>query len=123
MLAKSTSYKDLLVWQKACDVAVEVYAITSELPKEEKFGISAQMQRSAVSIASNIAEGSKRGSRKEFLHFIRIAQGSGAELETQLHILSRVYVLKDNNKTINLLNLLSEVMKMLYSLTKSLSEN
>ena len=122
-MSTSSSYKDLIVWQKVCDVAVSVYSLTSELPKEEKFGISSQMQRAAVSIASNIAEGSKRGSKKEFLHFIRIAQGSGAELETQLQILSRIYILKNNSEIDSLVNLLDEVMKMLYSLSKKLTYN
>ncbi|MSR71514.1 MAG: four helix bundle protein [Candidatus Taylorbacteria bacterium] len=122
MPIKSSSYKDLVVWQKACEIAVEVYSLVGELPKDEKFGIASQMQRSAVSIASNIAEGSKRGN-KEFLYFIRTAQGSGAELETQLHILSRVYILKNKDKIISIFTLLDEVMKMLYSLSKSISDN
>ena len=123
MLTKSSSYKDLAVWQKSCDVAVEVYSLTKDLPKEERFGICSQMQRAAVSIASNIAEGSKRGSKKDFLHFIRIAQGSGAELETQLIIISRVYDVNNSDKLISVIDLLNQTMKMLHGLSKSLSEN
>lgn len=119
MIIKSNSYKDLKVWQKACDLAIEIYAITDELPKDERFGLSSQMQRASISIASNIAEGSKRGN-KEFVHFIRIAQGSGAELETQLQILSRIFPLINNKKIDSSVTLLDEVMKMLYSLSKNL---
>ena len=122
MVIKSSSYKDLKVWQKACDVAVEIYSLTGELPKDERFGLSSQMQRASVSIASNIAEGSKRDG-KDFIHFIRISQGSGAELETQLQILLRIYPLVNNKKVDSVLKSLDEVMKMLYSLSKNLSVN
>ncbi len=76
------SYKDLIVWKKSVDLVVEVYGFTNQFPKEELFGLTSQIKRCVVSIPSNIAEGRKRGSTKEYIHFLRIAFGSGAELET-----------------------------------------
>ena len=75
-------YKDLVVWQKAMALVEEVYILTKEFPKEELYGLVSQMRRAVVSIVSNIAEGSRRGSRKDFRQFIIIAYSSGAELET-----------------------------------------
>ncbi|HCM53867.1 MAG TPA: four helix bundle protein, partial [Candidatus Magasanikbacteria bacterium] len=70
------SYRDLIVWQKAMDLVEMLYRVTASLPIEEKFGLSSQMQRAAVSIPSNIAEGKMRGTKKDYLHFLRIAYGS-----------------------------------------------
>lgn len=80
------SYKDLSVWQSGVQLVTEVYRVTAGFPKSESFGLSNQIQRSAVSIPSNIAEGHARASDKEFNHFLSIALGSLAELETQLVI-------------------------------------
>jgi len=74
-------YKDLHVWQKAMELARQVYKLTSLFPKEEVYGLTSQIRRSAVSIPSNIAEGSSRSGTKEFLQFLSIARGSDAELE------------------------------------------
>ncbi len=79
------TFKDLDVWKKSVLFASDIYRITKQFPKEELYGLSSQMQRASVSISSNIAEGSKRA-KNEFIHFIRISQGSAAELETQLFI-------------------------------------
>lgn len=119
---KSNTYKDLIVWQKACDLAIEIYSITERLPHEEKFGLSSQMQRAAVSIASNIAEGSKRGTRKDFAQFIKIALGSTAELETQIFILSRLSYSK-NIQLEKVESLSIEVSKMLHALLLNLTKN
>lgn len=81
---KITSFRDLLVWQKGLDIAKAVYGLTARFPKEELFGLTSQMRRAAVSISSNIAEGRGRSTRKDFVQFLHIAQGSLAELETQL---------------------------------------
>ena len=81
---KIANYRDLQVWQKAMGVAEHIYRITESFPKHQLYGLTSQMQRAVVSICSNIAEGHNRRSTKEFLYFIRIAQGSLAELETQL---------------------------------------
>src|SRR5882757_3244406 len=78
------NFKELLVWQKSMDLAVFAYQLTSFFPKEEKFGLISQIQRCAVSIPSNIAEGSGRVSKKEFQHFVSISMGSSFELETQV---------------------------------------
>lgn len=85
------SFKDLLVWQKAMDFVVSVYVITSQLPHYEQFGLASQLRRSAVSIPSNISEGSRRHSKKDFSHFCSFAHGSAAEAETQLLLLERLY--------------------------------
>ncbi len=85
------SYKDLIVWQRGLEVVFEIYNITSLFPKSETYALSSQMRRAAVSIPSNIAEGRKRRTTKDFLQFLRIASGSVAELETQIIIAKKVY--------------------------------
>lgn len=113
---RKQGYKDLIVWQKAMDLVVEVYKLIKLLPVEEKFGLGSQMGRSAVSIVSNIAEGWGRNSQKSFKQFIYIALASGMELETQVEIVRRLGV----NKGFNLSKIdaiLNEVLKMLYSLS------
>ena len=115
---KIESFKDLVVWQKAMDLVGEIYKITSSLPDQEKFGLSSQAQRASVSVASNIAEGSKRSSRADFRQFCIVAMGSAAELETQLMIISQIYpsvsVESGLEKT-------SEIQKMLSSLIRKLN--
>ena len=78
------SFKDLIVWQKSMSLVKEVYVITSNFPKSEIYGLTSQMRRAAVSIPSNIAEGKKRKTKNDYVQFLRIANGSAAELETQL---------------------------------------
>jgi four helix bundle protein len=78
------SYRDLLVWQKAMVLAKEIYKITAKFPPEERFGLISQMRRAAVSVPSNIAEGQARNTTSEFVQFISHAEGSLAELDTQL---------------------------------------
>jgi four helix bundle protein len=80
------SYKDLIVWQRAMELVVEIYKLTDKFPKEEIYGIISQMRRCAISIPSNIAEGRRRDGKKDFRRFLIIAYGSGAELETQIEI-------------------------------------
>jgi four helix bundle protein len=91
------SYKDLIVWQKAKDLAVLVYELTEEFPRSELYGLTSQMRRAVISIPSNIAEGRRRGHKKEFLHFLLNAYGSGAELETQIEIAKQLKNLKELN--------------------------
>ena len=79
-------YRQLQVWLDARQLALEVYAATSKFPREERFGLSSQMQRASVSITSNIAEGCGRGSKKELARFLEIARGSAFELESQIDI-------------------------------------
>ena len=89
------SHKDLVLWQKAFDLAIEVHKATSEFPRFELFGLVAQLRRASVSVPSNIAEGSARKSTREFLQFLRIARGSLAEMQTQLHLAKAVGYLPD----------------------------
>ena len=106
------SYKDLLVWQRSIELVGEIYQVTEFFPREEVYGLTNQIRRSAVSIPSNIAEGRYRGTKNDFLHFLRIAYGSGAELETQIIIAKRL----DKTSKLNYAridSLLLEVMKML----------
>ena len=86
------SHVDLDVWKKSVDLAAEVYKVTANYPSDEKFGLVSQMRRSAVSIASNIAEGAGRTGNREFLQFLSIASGSASELSTQLVISRRISI-------------------------------
>ncbi len=91
------SYRELVVWQKAMELTVEIYRLARKLPKEEMFALADQMRRAAVSIPSNIAEGQDRNSKREFSSFLYIARGSRAELETQLDICIRVGYLTESD--------------------------
>ncbi|MFN8636421.1 MAG: four helix bundle protein [Chloroflexota bacterium] len=86
----SQNYRDLLAWQKSMDLVEAIYEITADFPPDERFGLTSQVRRAAVSIASNIAEGQGRRSRGEFGHFLSIAHGSVREVETQLLIAIRL---------------------------------
>jgi four helix bundle protein len=108
-------YQDLIVWQKSMELAAKVYRITKKLPKEEIYSLTNQMRRAAVSIPSNIAEGQARHSVKQFTHFLKIAQGSKAELETQLLLCVKIEYLSDSDIT-EIMLLSQEVGKMLSTL-------
>src|SRR5208337_1604967 len=84
------SYRELIAWQKAVDLVTEIYSITREFPREEVYGLTSQMRRSAVSIPSNIAEGQGRATKGEFVQFLAHARGSLFELETQILISERL---------------------------------
>jgi four helix bundle protein len=114
------SYKELIVWQKSIELVKEIYKLTSNFSKSEVYGLCSQMQRAAVSIPSNIAEGYSRKNLKEYLHFLRIAYGSAAELETQIIIAKDLYKNTDCNKPELLLQ---EILKMLNSLIGKLGLN
>lgn len=95
-----TDYKDLIVWQKSMELARIIYRLTSRFPRDEVFGLTNQIRRAVVSIPSNIAEGFGRGSDREFIHFLRIAKGSAAEVETQILISEDLhYVSPDTAQT------------------------
>lgn len=111
------SFRDLVVWQKSIDFVQLVYSISKQLPANERFGLSSQLQRAAVSIPSNIAEGSKRSSRADFRQFCKIALGSAAEVETQLIIVNRLYPYVETGAA---LNAVVEIQKMLSSLERQL---
>lgn len=112
--------KELKIWNKALDLTVEIYKATEHFPKEEKFGLTSQIRRSAVSIPSNISEGAGRNSKGEFRQFLGIANGSAFELETQL-ILSNKLNLIDDKKIKSLLSELEEIQKMNYKLQQTLN--
>ena len=119
---KVVSYRDLVVWQKAMELVVAIYSITETFPTQERYGLSAQMRRAAVSIASNIAEGSRRGTKKDFRHFLLTAYGSGAELETQCEIVARLPW--GAHATLDpVLSTLDEVMRMLNRMTVNMHEH
>lgn len=92
--ANIQSYRDLLVWQQAMDLAVLSYALTRRFPREELFGLTSQIRRSAASVAANIAEGHGRENSGSFIQFLRIAQGSLKETETHLLLAERIGLLK-----------------------------
>lgn len=114
------SYRDLKVWKKSVDLAVQVYGFTSEFPRHEIYGLSSQMRRAAVSVASNIAEGSARGTRKDFRQFVKLAEGSNAELQTQLLIARRLQFRSDDCCD-EVESLSNEVGKMLSALSQYLT--
>ena len=90
------TYKELDVWQKAVDLAVEIYKVTERFPREEKFGLTGQARRAVTSVPANIAEGWGRGSTKEYIQFLLVARGSLLELETHLTIAERLQYLKQS---------------------------
>src|SRR3569833_695534 len=96
---KAQSYRDLLVWQKGVALAKMIYKMTSEFPSEEKFGLISQMRRAAVSVPSNIAEGQARHTTGKFVLFISHAEGSLAELDTQLVLAVELGFLKTGQAT------------------------
>jgi len=116
------SYKDLIVWQRSMELVVEVYKITDKFPKEELYGIISQMRRASVSIPSNIAEGRKRSTRKDFRQFLIIAYASASELETQIEISKRLNFI-DIDNYIETDALLLETIKMLNKMISSLKPN
>jgi len=106
--------KELKIWNKAIDLTVEVYKATANVPSDERFGLTSQLRRSAVSIPSNIAEGAGRNSNKEFSNFLGIANGSSYELQTQLVIANRLSLL-DGEILNSLLKEIDELQKMNYA--------
>lgn len=112
---------DLKTWRKAIDLSVDIYKITSDFPSDERFGLTSQMRRSAVSIPSNIAEGAGRNFDKEFVHFLAISNGSSNELLTQMIIANRLGYVNDNDiKSIN--NRIDEIQKMNFGLKNNLEK-
>ena len=89
-------HEKLDAWSKAVDFVVDLYRVTEAFPKDERFGLTSQIRRAAVSIPANIAEGAARKSEKEFAHFLSNAQGSASELETELVIAYRLGYLNEN---------------------------
>jgi len=114
------THKSLIVWQRSMQLVIAMYELTDQFPDEEKFGLVSQMRRAAVSIPSNIAEGRRRGTKKNFLSFLRIAYGSGSELETQIEISKALRKTKQlDYKQVE--TLLNEVMRMLNSMLRHMN--
>lgn len=114
-------FEKLKIWQKGMDIAEKVYTISAELPNEEKFNLIPQIKRCAVSIPSNIAEGSGRNSKKEFVQFLGIANGSSFELITQLMLLQRLNLIQEE-RIKQLIDDIVEVCNMNFALQRSLSQ-
>jgi len=115
------SYQELIVWQKAMDLVVLVYAATRAFPREETFALTSQLRRACVSVPSNIAEGQGRHSPKEFVRFLEIAHGSLQEVETQVMIAGRLHYLDDGRQQ-DLLSHCAEVARLLNGLCRSMRE-
>lgn len=107
------TYRDLVAWQKAMDVAREVYRLTARMPADERFGLTNQMRRAAVSIPSNIAEGFARQSLADYLKFLRIARGSLAELMTQTELVTSMNMLPPNPVLVALLEEEDRILQFL----------
>lgn len=113
------SYRDLIVWQKAMDLAAAMYRLTEFFPQKEQFGLTSQARRAAVSIAANIAEGQGRGATQDYIRFLRIARGSAQELETLLLLMPRVGYLT-NEAITPAIDLCGDITRMLAGLQRSL---
>ena len=113
------SYRDLVAWRKALELVKNVYLLTADFPVGERFGLVSQMDRAAVSIPSNIAEGYGRATTQDYLHFLRIARGSAYELETQL-VLAEDLGLCTETAGEKVVNILHEVIRVLQGLIQSL---
>jgi four helix bundle protein len=114
------SFRDLRVWQAGIDLVRQVYELTSKLPRSEVYGLASQMQRAAVSIPSNIAEGHARESTKEYLQHLSIAQASLAELETQIEIGKQLKYISEDNAS-RLIEKISSLGRQLFALRNALT--
>ncbi len=117
------SYKDLLIWQKGMDLAVDVYFLTRDLPDAEKFALTSQIQRSSSSIPANIAEGYGRQSTKSYRQFLKVSRGSLYELETHLLLAERLNFIRNNELYNKVKEQIIEEGKMLNAFIKKLDEN
>lgn len=117
---KAHNFKELNVWQKGIEIVVNIYKLTSSFPKEERYSLTSQIQRCAVSIPSNIAEGCGRTSEKELQHFLSISLGSSYELETQLIVSNKLGYINDDELK-NVIIELTIIQKMLYKFYDSIN--
>ncbi len=110
-------HKKLNVWKSSIDLVSEVYTITHALPAEERYGLASQMKRASISVASNIAEGAARNTKKEFINYLHMAQGSLSELDTHLEIAKRLrYVSEEKALTAD--TMMNKIDKMLSGLIR-----
>lgn len=117
-MSQIKTFRDLIAWQKSMDLAMLVYRNTRSMPVEEKFGLTVQMRRAAVSVPSNIAEGYGRQSRADYVKYLRIARGSLMELMTQLELVEKLGMINQDPAR---LSLLEETDRVLQGLIKSLA--
>ncbi len=115
------NFRELKIWQRGIELSVMIYEISNNFPSEERYGLCSQLRRAGVSVPSNIAEGSSRNSPKEFIHYLSIASGSCAEVETQLEIAKRLGFVNEEQLTTPLTET-REIKKMIHSFSSS-SEN
>lgn len=113
------THKNLDVWNKSVNFVTTIYKVTNRFPSEEKFGLTNQIRRSGVSVPSNIAEGAARNSKNDFIRFLRISQGSNAELQTQLTIAKNLDFVKDREFE-ELMEKSTDISKMISGLIRSL---
>lgn len=114
------THKDLEVYKRSLDLVEDLYNLTERFPSSENFGLTSQLRRAAISIPSNIAEGTSRASTKDFIRFLNMASGSLSEIETQLIIAERIGYLVLSE---GLQNNITTIRKMLYRLKQSLTKN
>ena len=112
-------YKDLIAWQKAMKLVTRVYSVSDAFPRRELFGLTSQLRRAAGSVPSNIAEGQARFSHKEFVHFLRNARGSLAEVETQVLIARDLGYISDTDAD-QLAREINEISRILMALTNAI---
>jgi four helix bundle protein len=115
------NYRDLIVWQNAMDFAENIYAFTNSFPIDEKFSLTSQLRRSAISVPYNIAEGDGRFSRQDFKRFLSIAHGSLREAETQILLAVRLGFLTEEDSA-GVLLLTQEIGRLIHGLAKSLDK-
>jgi four helix bundle protein len=121
MNQSTQSYKDLVVWQKGIELAKHIYALTWRFPNEERFGLTSQMRRAAISIPSNVAEGQARRTTPEFIQFVSHAEGSAAELDTQIILAVELNFCRKTD-VLPIYELNDEVRRMLNALCRKLAE-
>ena len=114
-------HKKLEVWQQSILLIQKVYALTNRYPKSEEYGLINQMRRAAVSVPANIAEGAARQTKKEFIHFLHVAQGSLSELDTHIEVSLKLEYIKEDSIT-GLSPMMNQIDKMLTGLIKSLKK-
>ena len=115
------SFRDSIAWQKAMDLSTAIYSVTRSFPREEMFGLTSQLRRASVSIASNIAEGQGRLTTGEFMHFLGMARGSALEVETQLELAMRLRMgVESDLKAVQLSA--TELVKILNSILSTMRE-
>ena len=107
------TYKELLIWKKSYELALKLYKLTESFPEREKYGLTQQLRRCAVSVPSNIAEGASRGTDRYFVQFLRVSPGSLNELETQVMLSSDLTYMPQSQE---ILNDISEISRMIYAL-------